>query len=184
MQNLYIPAEAQLGFPSPNLRVFNAPTSFSSSSASSPYHSVLPPSHAKHIACSLSSQSACIFLSPSLLPIHVDALYASFLRTGPDYSQIVAAISSDDAYRMQHLRFENDQVDLHAAAVFSAVLGRDMQEHIVKRTHSKRFLKQIGTVNPDIPGDSADIFWSLWMNTAPELVGPIFITPIFAVACF
>lgn len=157
------------GYSLPSVRIINAPSSFSEASSST-LHRTLPPSYAKHLACSLSTQPACLFLTPSLLPIHLDSLYAAYLCTAPSYSQLTSMISPHDAFRIQHLRFENHDKDLHAGTVFSLVLGRDMQEHIARKEHSRRFWKQIAMLLPDIPGDMADVYWSMWMNTFPELV--------------
>jgi hypothetical protein len=153
--------------PSPKLRIYNAPSSFSPHSA--PIHRVMPPSHAKHLACALATQPACLFLSPATLPIHLDSLYTLYLSTAPYFSQIVAITPPEDFYALQHLRFQNNDVDLHTSA-FHPSRGYELAEHIVSKDNSRRFWRQNLQQNPIIPGDQADIVWSLWMNTHAELV--------------
>lgn len=121
----------------------------------------------------------CLFLSPSLLPIHLDSLYTSFLSTAPDFSQIVSLVNAGDYYHLSHLRFENDDIDLHAGMVQAGITktgkseyARDseMQETIARRALSRRFVHQLETMTPEIHGEDADIYWTLWANTMPKLV--------------
>lgn len=173
-----LPTIEELGFSPPSLRVINSPSSFAP--LSSPIHRRLPASRAKHLACGLASKAVCLFLSPSLLPIHLDSLYASFLSTAPAFSQIVSIVNAGDYCHLAHLRFENDAVDLHAGLVQSGISksansdlsARDaeMQETMVRRTLSKRFMRQMDTLTPKMYGEEAEIYWSLWTNTMPKLL--------------
>lgn len=164
-----------LGFEPPTLRILNAPSSFSPLAA--PVHRVLPPSHAKHLACGLSNHRICLFLSPASLPIHLDALYASYLSSAPAFNQIVSVVNADEFYRLQHLGFQNENMDLHTGALFPILTSaakqdtpaRAMQEAIVHQDHSRRFWRQLSTLGTDVT-DQADIYFSLWMNTFPRLV--------------
>lgn len=192
-QTLSVPLSAKLGFPAPVLRLINAPTSFSHPS-SQPIHRLMPPSHGKHHACSLASHSACLFLSPSLLPIHLDSLYTLYLSIfSPAYKQsqadpsshsqtssspapspplqAAAIVNADTYYRLQHLRFENHEVDLHTGLLLASPQS-DLQEHIASKEASRRWFRQMYTLNPDfaIGDDAADAVWSTWMNAPPRLV--------------
>lgn len=163
-----------LSFPSssqrtPTLRVFNAPSSFHPTNP--PIHRVMPPSHAKHVACGLATQQACLFIDPAFLPIHIDTLYSLYLSTGPAYAQIAAVISPEDAFNLNRLRFTNEDAGLHTGALFTrSSTKQPLPEHMVKRDWSRRFWKQVTLSTPHIPGDEADIVWSVFMNAYPALV--------------
>jgi hypothetical protein len=49
----------------------------------------------------------------------------------------------------------------------------DLQETMVFRDWSRRYLNQIETLTPEIRGQEDDIYWSLWMNTYPKLVSRV-----------
>lgn len=178
LQNLQVPTVDDLGFLPPSLRVINAPSSFAP--LSSPIHRRLPASRAKHLACGLAKKDVCLFLSSVLLPIHLDSLYTAFLSTAPIFSQIVGIVNAGDYYHLSHLRFENDEIDyLHAGLVQAGITkgahsdyakDAEIQESISRREWSRRFMHQIETLTPEIHGEEADIYWSLWMNTLPKLV--------------
>lgn len=172
-----LPTTEDLGFLPPSLRIINSPSSFAP--LADPIHRRLPAARAKHLACGLATKSTCLFLSPALLPIHLDAVYQAYLSTGPTFSQIVTVANTGDYYRLSQLRFENDAIDLHAGLVQGGIHtdpttgnGRDeeMQETIVKRSLSRRFTQQVATLTPMLQGEEADIYWSLWMNTFPKIV--------------
>lgn len=193
MQTLQIPTVEDLEFLSPSLRVINSPSSFAP--LSSPIHRRLPASRAKHLACGLASKEFCLFLSPAFLPIHLDTLYSTYLNTGPEFSQIVAVTNAGDYYKTSHLRFENDEMDLHAGIVQAGIdsgsnIGNkdgeqsakeaEMQECFVNRKWSRRFMHQIETLTPEVHGEEADIYFSLWMNTYPKIVSQmLFISKLF-----
>lgn len=76
-------------------------------------------------------------------------------------------------------------MDLHAGVVQAGIdLGSnignkdgkqsakdaEMQECFVNRKWSRRFMHQIETLTPEMHGEEADIYWSLWMNTYPKIV--------------
>lgn len=185
-QTIQLPTIEELGFLPPSLRIINSPSSFAP--LSSPIHRRLPSSRAKHLACGLATKEVCLFLSPSLLPIHLDTLYTSYLNTAPEFAQIVAITNAGDYYRLSHLRFENDEIDLHAGIIQPGIqtISRgattvkdgkndhareaEWQECIVNKKWSRRFNAQLETLTPEIRGEEADIYWSLWMNTFPKLV--------------
>lgn len=129
-----------------------------------------------------------------MLPIHLDTLYTTYLSTAPDYTQIVALVNAGDYYRLSHLRFENDEVDLHAGLIQAGIQVKknddgkqdhareaQLQESIVSRKWSRRFIKQIETLTPQMHGEEADIYFSLWMNTFPKLVGRMSIVKLLTV---
>ena len=182
MQSFQLPIASELGFPVPAVRVFNAPATFASASAS-PIHRLMPPSHVKHHACSLASQNSCLFLSPNSLPIHLDAVYSMYIshalrdRSNAQDThmtvplQAVAVVNADDYYRLHHYRFDNDEIDLHAGLLMPTP-GSFLQEHIASRNSSRRWLKQMAVLTPDFAhgDDTADGVWSAWMNNQPEMV--------------
>jgi hypothetical protein len=124
----------------------------------------------------MSNHQICLFLSPASLPIHLDALYQSYLSSGPAFNQIVSIVNAEEYYRLQHLSFHNQNVDMHTGALFPTLSTyKDLsisipREAMVRKEYSRRFWRQMGTLTANI-ADQADIFWSLWMNTRPKLVG-------------
>lgn len=144
----------------------------------------------------------CLFLSPALLPAHLDTLYTTYIHTGiaigapkegsgfpptsskTDYdlrfNRIVGAATPEDFYHLQHLAFQNSQVDLHTSPHFGTIGSSRLQETVVRRAWSQRFLKQLATIGSVLDlwvgdydeAEYADIFFTTWMNTAPAVVSP------------